>query len=402
HASAAAIYEGGFIVTEETTVFDENGVWQPLGEPLGYMELHNRAMEMFDEFIAIAEANPELVFERPWIASEAMTLEDMIPVAHSFKARYMSQVARTPAERDALDWGAIIEEAEAGLFTPGEAWEQDVSYIRTNWSSYPGGYYMGINFSAWQQVPYFYIGMADPDGGDYLDWLELPVFQRNARIDMDDDGAVEPVTIVTPDLRFPQGETLAEQQDDWRTRGAGGPQVFSATQTQAHVNPARGTWRWSYYSAELPYEQWISITAPVYHVNARETRLIAAEGYLRQGDAGAAADIIDETRVAVAGLDPSGDGNDMCVPRLPNGECGDLFEMLKWEKRMEVWGQGTLNSTWFFDSRGWGDLYHNTFLHLPVPAAEAQLLGLDDPYHTHGGGEGASAGVSTYQFPHEG
>ena len=139
---------------------------------------------------------------------------------------------------------------------------------------------------------------------------------------------------------------------------------------------------------------------------SREMRLIAAEAYYRlNGNAltPEAAAIVDETRTAY-GLDSSADGvNDSCVPQLPDGTCGDFLEMLKWEKKLETAFTGTVgNGAFFFDGRGWGDLYLGTFLQFPMPAQEAAQLGLDDPYSTEGGGQGMSSPGSIYGWPSEG
>ncbi|HSJ24139.1 MAG TPA: hypothetical protein VK929_05670, partial [Longimicrobiales bacterium] len=81
-----------------------------------------------------------------------------------------------------------------------------------------------------------------------------------------------------------------------------------------------------------------------------------------------------------------------CVPKLPNGSCGDLFEMLKWEIRMETAYQGYFSSPWYFHGRGWGDLAQGTPLQLPVPGREAELLMI--PTYTFGGIGGESAAPS--------
>jgi hypothetical protein len=67
---------------------------------------------------------------------------------------------------------------------------------------------------------------------------------------------------------------------------------------------------------------------------------------------------------------------------------------MKWEKRMEI--AYTRLGSWFFDSRGWGDLARDTPLMYPVPVPEldARLL----PYYNLGGGGPASAAVGTYRF----
>jgi hypothetical protein len=89
------------------------------------------------------------------------------------------------------------------------------------------------------------------------------------------------------------------------------------------------------------------------------------------------------------------------VPKLPNGNCGDLWEMLKWEKRMETAFTGIAIGNWYFDGRGWGDLYLNTPLQYPVPCQELQVLQLL-PCNTYGGAGGEfSAPASSYGYPHE-
>ena len=132
-------------------------------------------------------------------------------------------------------------------------------------------------------------------------------------------------------------------------------------------------------------------------------RLLKAEGLYRQGDRAGAAAIINETRTA-AGLSPTdGSGsNTSCVPKLPDGSCGDLWEMLKWEKRMETVWTGVAGGNWFFDGRGWGDLWKDTPLQFPIPCGELEVLYMT-PCYTFGdpGGEMSSPG-STYNFPFEG
>ena len=105
-----------------------------------------------------------------------------------------------------------------------------------------------------------------------------------------------------------------------------------------------------------------------------------------------------------AGLNPADatGTNTSCVPKLPDSTCGGLFEMLKWEKRLENTFRGPSGTGWYFDGRGWGDLWKDTFVHLPIPCAEAQVLQLL-PCGTFGGpgGEGG-APLSNYKWNGEG
>jgi hypothetical protein len=67
-----------------------------------------------------------------------------------------------------------------------------------------------------------------------------------------------------------------------------------------------------------------------------------------------------------------------CIPKIPTGMqgpvvCGDLWEALKYEKRIET--AYTHYSPWFLDGRRWGDLPKDTPLFWPVPYQELQARG---------------------------
>jgi len=70
--------------------------------------------------------------------------------------------------------------------------------------------------------------------------------------------------------------------------------------------------------------------------------------------------------------------------------CGNMLEAIKWEKRMET---GYVHaSSWFLDSRGWGDLPDGTALFWPVPYQELQVRGFSlDKIYGAGPGVGNAA-----------
>ena len=120
------------------------------------------------------------------------------------------------------------------------------------------------------------------------------------------------------------------------------------------------------------------------------------------GNLAQTAGLVNATRVA-AGLNATNANglNTSCVPRLPSGACGDLFEMLKWEFRLETQFQGMFGAPWYFLGRGWGDLYRGTQLHLPVPCGVLQARGM--ACYTLGGvgGNSASTGSAYAAWPFE-
>jgi hypothetical protein len=117
-----------------------------------------------------------------------------------------------------------------------------------------------------------------------------------------------------------------------------------------------------------------------------EIRLLAAEGYIRTGNIAAAVALIDSSRVGIGGLPglatagitdtvTAVPGAGTCVPRVPDkaasylaSRCGNLWDALKWEYRMETMYTGY--GMWYFAGRGWGDLPEGTALYWPVPYQE--------------------------------
>jgi hypothetical protein len=94
--------------------------------------------------------------------------------------------------------------------------------------------------------------------------------------------------------------------------------------------------------------------------------------------------------------------NTSCVPKMPNGQCGDLWEMLKWEKRHEAQWTGVAGANWWFDGRGWGDLWKDTPVQFPVPCKELQVLQMLPCTNFGGPGGESGAPMSSYAFPFEG
>jgi hypothetical protein len=121
-----------------------------------------------------------------------------------------------------------------------------------------------------------------------------------------------------------------------------------------------------------------------------EMKFIKAEALYRLGRLTEVLPLINPTRVA-AGLKPvtvdgPPPGRD-CVPRKDDGSCGNLFDAIQYEKRIELFPTEALPS--FADARGWGKLITGTPIHFPVHGRELETLGL--PIYTFGGGGPGSA-----------
>jgi hypothetical protein len=393
HATIAAVYHEGWVVDETVETIGEV-TFVNLGEPLGYAALMDRAFEYFDEAIEMSEG---AAFSLPsdWM-SVSVSSDELARLARSLRASFRAATARTPAERadvgqgGLVDWRAVLDDIDAGL---SESFNVDMTYITNTWATFPAHVYAGLTApeGGWQQAAHFVLGMAD-QSGRYQEWLSLPIAQRRPELPSGRD-----FIYVTPDLRFPQGETVAEQHANnapwnwWQ---------IQSSLPNAHTNPGRGTWRWSHYGNITPLYWWLDIV-DYPQVEIWEMRLLAAEAHYHLGNHAAAASIVNQSRTqfGLNATDAAGT-NTSCVPKLPNEECGDLFEMLKWEKRQMTWMRGIAMASWYFDGRGWGDLYRGTPLDLPVPSDDLIVTGRQ--VYTRGGiGQAGGAPQSTYAWPNE-
>jgi len=383
HGTIALLYDQGFILDESTDLSAPQ-------VPVDYGTLMDQAFAYFDEAIALASST-SFGIPYDWMQAE-MDSQGLVRFAYSMKARFRAQAARTPAERNAANWDLVIADVDRGILS--------THTIEMDWDA--DWYSWFLDYSTWYlwgQLPYWVYGMADQSGA-VAEWYALPLEEKRHLLP---DG--RPVLIVTPDLRFPQGSTVEEQ----RTSEGRFFRIVGANEESGGLSawkvPERGVWRWSWYKAGygrgFDYYELVQYSQPT--MTFEEMRLLKAEGLYRKGDLAGAAAIINETRV-VSGLNPTDASgtNTSCVPKLPDGSCGDLWEILKWEKRMETVLTGIAGVGWFFDGRGWGDLWKDTPLQLPIPCLELEVLGMK-PCYTFGGpgGDMGSPG-STYHYPFEG
>lgn len=375
HGYLAMLYEKGPIA-DETLDLDV------IPEYVGYQELAEAALGFLDEAIAIASAN-DFTIPVTWMRTPSETSSDeLVRVAHSYKARIRAAVARTPDERRNVNWTQVVADIDKGI-------TEDFGFQM----NYPTIWHSALYYTllgGWSQMNYMVLGMADQSGA-YQEWMSLPASQRHPNLP--NHG---PFLMQTPDERFPQGTTLDEQVANPGTRfiipvNSDGDPIISDQWGQA----GRGTWRWSYYRDARDPD--VADVGFVVDLTMVEMDLLRAEAAYYANDYGTVADIINKTRTA-AGLnatDASGT-NTSCVPKLPNGDCGDLWEMLKWEKRLEAGhNAGSMMASWYFDGRGWGDLMEGTILHFPVPANSADIdqLPIDQPE-----GPDYEAPVGTYGY----
>jgi hypothetical protein len=388
----AISYDSAAIVTPATAGDEIPGL-------SGYADVMKVALAMFDSALVVANSPdasnvgnaPGSGFPLPntWIYQNAVSQSDFTRLIRTYKARYRAAVARTPAERAAVDWNAVIADANAGITA-------DFKILISTSAGWRAQYDVEQMYSqGWSGISMLIYGMADTSGA-YANFIASPLTTR--------DGGF---LIRTPDQRFPQGATRGAQQADTPLPLPG--RRYIVNQAAGDDNPVSG-YGFSYYQNRRWYPiRAASNNGPYTAINKVEMDMLIAEGYIRAGNFAQAATLIDASRTR-NGLPSVGTitsatqpiaGATACVPRVPQAPgfntvaCGNIMEAMKWEKRMET-AFSCMFLCWYTDSRGWGDLPENTAVMWAVPFQEMDAR--VQPFYSFGGGNAGSAAKSTYGF----
>lgn len=395
-------------------IYDSAGVVKP-GMPSdeipplsGYKAVMDTAIMMFDSAIAIANtpATGANGFPTPtaWLGNKSYSKDEFIRIVRSYRARFRAGLARTPAERAAVDWPAVIADGENGIVS-------DFRVKVGDGSGWNAGFFVTTMYQdgrTWSQISLMYWGMADTSRA-YDAWLST------------DLGLRAPFLVKTPDKRWPSGENRAAQVT--ASAAPSGNNYNHLPYISASADDAiDGTWGWSYYQHQR--NRALRFNSPTSSGDypeymKPELDLLMAEGYIRTGDFASAAAKIDITRVGRGGLPalsgvvldattpvpgtPGVPGGPACVPRVPvrgagtsyTTVCGNIMEAMKHEKRMET--AYTSFARGYIDGRGWGDLIEGTALQYPVPRQEMNAR-QKQPYPLGGAGGQSAASRGTYGF----
>ena len=396
----ALMHDSGAVVTAATGP----EVVPPL---VDYKVMRDSSMAAFARAITEASkpgvtAGDGFPIPNAWLPSPtAWSTDNFIRLIRSYRARIRANVPRSPAERAAADWAAIIADVQNGITAD--------HIITTNSSTGPGYSWRAQydTYGLWHQMPPFIIGMADVSGS-YATWIGTQLGDRGA-------GNVG-FFMVTPDLRFPQGATRADQAADFNIQSC---QAAATPCKRYFVNRPPGGdqyagfgWAYSNYDF-VRFHSWrvsgdagVAQTGNTPFMVKAEMDMLQAEGLYRSGNLAGAAALVNVTRVknglpAITAFDatsPVPGGATNCVPKIPVAPfnvvaCGNLWEALKYEKRIET--AFTHYNSWFMDSRGWGDLPVETPLFWAVPFGELQARGVSASL-IYGAGLGAGNAPNSF------
>jgi hypothetical protein len=357
HGYLGLYFDKAFVVDEKLAL---DTLKNPQFTP--YPQVVAAAITQLDTAIAVAQRNSFTLPVESWLF-QAMTRDQFVRLANSFAARLMVYSARTRAERAAVNWQEVVRRIDAGVqqdFAPvaqpdilWDDWKRLVARVRSGPPSDFG------RPSIWL------LGPADSTNG-FVNWVNTPNDNRVA------------FQIRTKDRRIhPAGQPT----QPGKYVGYNASNIFAAS---------RGTYRFSHYFFRRfgTGTSWQSGPQPALTVT--EMDLLKAEALIRLNRAAEAVPLINKSRVANGELPPvtvDGPPNEPgCVPRKLNGQCGSLWDALRYEKRIE--GLGVSGVIAFFDARGWQTLAQNSITQLPVPGRELATLQLD--LYTFGGPGGQS------------
>jgi len=360
----------------------------------GSADVNKAALAFLDSALAIANnpaASGAFPLEPAWMGnSTGLSLDQYKRTIRSYRARLRAGVSRTPAQAATVDWAKVIDDAENGI--------QANFMVNTGGST---GWSVGYQVTryqdpTWSEMCMMYMGMADVSGA-YATFIAQDYSHKNGWF-----------LVVTPDQRWPQGTTRPAQNASSVVASSVTTKPYITNRSISNDVTGEG-WGVSFYDyTRYRYIKQNTNSGPFPEFLKAENDLLAAEGYLRTGNVAAAAAKIDLTRVGTGGLPAlSGavtsatqavPGGASCVPQVPTGNgttaCGNIFEAMKYEKRIETMFSGF--GRFWIDSRGWGDLVEGTPLEFPVPYQEMQSR--QKPYYLLGAGFGSAAAKGVYGF----
>jgi len=361
----ALLYDSSAIITPDVP----SDVIPPLSTAQALMAV---ALDMLDSALIISESAAATdgiggwPIPKAWVSGPDIQIARWQQIIRSYRARFRAGIARTPAERAAVDWNAVVNDAVTGITSDFIVNADESNGWDTDWLE------TLAEDATWSQMTPFILGMADTTGA-YDAWLATPLTDRSAFL------------LRTPDKRFPSGETRALQQAVTGASKAGpaaGSILYFRTRPAGEDSPVVSWGNWYYDNWRFWGITLAGGNGPAIAFSVAENDMLAAEGYIRTGRVALAVPLINtyRTRAGLPAIPPTSDqntiipGGNACVPRVPQPPnftttaCGSVYEAMKWEKRLETGFTGY--AQWFIDSRGWGDLTSNTILEWPVPWQE--------------------------------
>lgn len=360
------------MVLDSAYLIDEDFEPQPPPAPppalSPYTEVLELAIEKLEEAAAIADTANFTLPADPWLFVSGYTADDVVQLAHTYAARFLASYGRTREERDDAPWDQVLFHAERGItrdLLPNAVPERLFHDFRR-----VAARQRTITPGDFARLDYWLVGPADSTNG-MVSWVNLAVDARNPFAMRTKDRRIQPTGPMPTDTVARFGKYFGfHRATIW--------------------NASRGFYHRTFYFYHRAGRGNTWETGPQLVLTVTEKNLLRAEALIRLGRAAEAVPLINLSRVANGELEPvtiDGPPNVAgCVPRkirpgTMQGQCGSLWDALRYEKRIE--GAGIDQTTAFLDARGWQALPIGTPLQFPVPALELQLR--EQPIYSYGG-----------------
>lgn len=355
HAHVAAVHDQGFTVEEvpPTEAFDPKN---PPFEIKDSEAVFDVGLKYLDQAIQTAQAASFSSIPAGWMGAGSFTRQEFIGILKTYRAHYRVAVARTPQQRQNVDWQSVVDDINEGYTEMSGG--QDLKLQDSSdelWFS--GIRYYGKN-PGWTRVDLRTLGPADTTNA-YENWLNSDLNSRT------------PFEIETPDKRI-TGETAADAGSYFYQSG---PAPFPQSRGIYHYSNRTYNRNWGTLTGYATGNEKILLTMET-------MRLLKAEALLHLNPTAnkqQVVSLLNESRVGNGDLqpaaltDPVGSMSDAQDPiKGADGDGATLWSMLKHEKRMESFA--TLCGIAFYDDRGWGDLVEGTPEDLPIPGSELLIL----------------------------
>ncbi len=340
------------LIFDQTYIVDEN---TDLQKPLAltpYREVIPDAVLELEMAIDLAEASG-LNFVHEYFNGYRLGSEEFAELAHSYAARFLTQWPRTPEENLTVDWTSVLEHAQAGLtynFAPeadGNFWQSYQSYVFAE---------AGIG-PFWARVDQRLVAALDPSQP-----TRYP----------------EVVALGEPPLASPQATSPDKRLET----------DFLYLPTN-NFPVDRGEWHYSHYKHNR------NVTDPTFAGDGSTTgpmpAFLAADNDLLEAEALWALNRLPE---AIAIINAGTRVTRGELPPLSNGAAsGEVERAIRYERAIELLSTAPM-SLWldrrrigprldYLEVDDLGGLQIGTPAHLPVPAEELRIQGLE-PYNFGG------------------
>lgn len=445
HLYVGAMFDKGYVVKDDFirpidyTQYINN--WVPHDSIVEYSKT------LIHEGIAEAKKAPVTSTLTTWINGVAYTNVDMAKIAYGYLARAEIWKAATPEQREdksnggVVDWRKVIAYVDSSITS-----KWTVAGGNTDFPTFNvGGMTPGPNFvskgssasafrsadlallmstSTTVRMHHKILGPADTTGA-YAWYRRTPVFERSDTVYSSPDkrlprGPCLVVNGVTPS--YNQGLCLPRHVNTTNANYVGNAlagdgnyfQLLDRLYQLTFNGELKDPWNRASYQfirfGTTPNNRRLGGTTTqgvlfvdfVPHITPEEQNLMRAEAHMRLGNPAAALPLINLTRTAtnkgalpaITQITGPSEPFPRCVPHafFDAEKCGDLWDALLWEKRMEQLGTDAFMN--WVDWRAWGLLDKGTLVYFPPSYRETGQLGF--PYYTYGGNLPGSVG-STQQ-----